>query len=73
MVAVKIVGKAVIKIPITDEETREMARITYKYDGLPPRTIWIDTDKATKENVARMIKADLAKAGVEVGEVELEL
>jgi len=73
MVKVKIVSRNVVKIPASDEEVTELARISYQYPGLPPRTVWIDKDKATKENVLKLIKADLARVGIHGAELELEL
>lgn len=34
--------------------------LTYSYKDYPPRTIWVDKDKYTKENVLKAIKEDLS-------------
>ncbi|MEM4469075.1 MAG: hypothetical protein QXS32_08435 [Candidatus Nezhaarchaeales archaeon] len=34
--------------------------VTYSYKDYPPRTIWVDKDKYTRENVLRAIKEDLS-------------
>jgi len=35
--------------------------VTYVYKDFPPRTIWIDKDKYTRDNLLKMVKADLER------------
>ena len=49
-----------------------MLRVTYLAEGKPPRTVWIDKAKATKENVRAMVLADFNRA-FEEKETEVEL
>jgi len=69
---VSIIDKVRIKIkPMIDEE-RPLVGITYKTDNGLVRTVWIDEDKVSKDNVQKMILADLQNQGVSVDEVEWE-
>jgi len=40
-------------------EERKVIAVTYVYKDYPPRTVWIDKDKYTKENLLRLIREDL--------------
>jgi len=42
-------------------EVKKVLAITYRVDDYPPRTIWIDEDKLTDENLKNAIKEDLKK------------
>jgi len=68
----RVVSRNVINIPVTAEKTVKVLRLTYQVAGFPPRTIWIDYDKATKENIMRMIAADLSKLLMRTVEVSVE-
>jgi len=54
------------------EHATAMLRVTYSAEGKPPRTVWIDKAKATRENVRAMILADFNRTfGGKETEVEL--
>jgi len=59
----------VIVKPSIDEEA-PMIAVTYKTDTGIVRTVWIDEEKATEENIQKLILADLEAIGVKPGEVE---
>jgi len=35
--------------------------VTYTYRDYPPRTVWIDRAKYTRENLLRLIREDIAR------------
>jgi len=39
--------------------SRKVIAVTYTYKDYPPRTVWIDKDKYTKENLLKLIQEDL--------------
>lgn len=68
----EIISHRVVLIPQAEDAPAQVRRITYRAEGLPPRTIWIDVDRDSEENVKLLIKADLQSVlGREV-DVELQ-
>jgi len=43
-------------------ETKRVVAVTYQIEGMSPRTVWIDKDKYTDENLKKLIQEDLEKA-----------
>jgi len=67
----RIAARQEIEIRPREGELVKVVRITYTVPGWPPRTVWLEAEKATKENIAALIKADVESL---VGrEVELEV
>ena len=58
--AARIVAREVINITGAGGKIIPVMRFTYVVENFPPRTVWIDKDKATKENVTKLIAADLS-------------
>ena len=56
----RIVAREVINITGAGGKVIPVMRFTYVVENFPPRTVWIDKDKATKENVTKLITADLS-------------
>ena len=70
-VKVRILRRRVINVELF-EETKRVVRILYQAEGLPPRVIWVDEDKATEENVKKLIALDLRyNIGITDAEVEI--
>lgn len=42
--------------------TKQVVAVTYLAPGLPPRTIWIDKDKYTEDNLKQVIRQDMEQA-----------
>jgi len=40
-------------------KSRQVIAVTYTYKDLPPRTVWIDKDQYTRENLLKMVQADV--------------
>ena len=38
---------------------KSVVAFTYVYQDYPPRTIWIDKDKYTRENILKLVREDL--------------
>jgi hypothetical protein len=56
----RIVAREVINITGAGGKVIPVMRFTYVVENFPPRTVWIDKDKASKENVAKLVAADLS-------------
>jgi len=68
----RIVARRLIEISGPEGKTIPVLRITYTIPGFPPRTIWIDRDKATKENITKLIQEDLTALLERKVEVQVE-
>jgi len=49
-----------VKIYVEPGKAKPVIAVTYTYKDYPPRTVWIDKDKYTKENLLKLIQEDLA-------------
>jgi len=58
--AARIVAREVINITGAGGKIIPVMRFTYVVENFPPRTVWIDKDKASKENVTKLVAADLS-------------
>jgi hypothetical protein len=58
--AARIVAREVINITGAGGKVIPVMRFTYVVENFPPRTVWIDKDKASKENVTKLVATDLS-------------
>jgi hypothetical protein len=56
----RIVAREVINITGAGGKIIPVMRFTYVVENFPPRTVWVDKDKASKENVTKLVTADLS-------------
>ena len=71
MITAKIIRKVTIEIPKLSE-TVKIIRISYRVEGYPRRTVWIDADKYSPENVAKLILNDFNRT-FDQNETEIEV
>ena len=71
MIKAKIIRRVEIKIPKL-EETVEVYRISYKVQGYPTRTIWIDKEKYSEDVLKKAILSDFNRV-FEKEEKEIEV
>jgi len=56
---IRIISTEEITIYPKPGQTSQIVVVTYIYKDFPPRTVWIDKDKYTKQNLLRLIQEDL--------------
>jgi hypothetical protein len=57
----KILATEEIEVWKSPTSKVHVMQVTYTWRDFPPRTIWIDKEKYTRENVLKLIAEDLSK------------
>jgi hypothetical protein len=68
----RVVAKRQVDIVGVAGKIIHVLRITYEVSGFPPRTVWIDLEKAKPEAVKQLIKSDLERLLGKTIELEVE-
>jgi len=58
---IKILSTEPVEIYPAPEQVRRVLAVTYVYKDYAPRTVWIDEDKYTRQNLLKLIQEDMEK------------
>lgn len=50
-----------IEVPLPSGEVNKVLAVTYEAPGLPPRTLFVDKEKASEEEILKLIRLDLER------------